>query len=133
MMGAARGIHTRTHDSWRRIVTNLYDPADRSFGAALHQHATPEYDAFVKVNQAVFGRTDGAISQLHRELIAVAVAVSKQCAFCIQSHTKNAAAAGATEAEIAEATMVAMAIGAGSAVTHGAMAMRMFGEASDAL
>jgi AhpD family alkylhydroperoxidase len=61
------------------------------------------------------------------------VAVSKQCAFCIQSHTKNAAALGASEAEIAEATMIAVAIGAGSAATHGAMAMRMFQQASDAL
>jgi len=114
-------------------MTHLYDDEDRSYLKAIQDNASPEYAAYAKMNATVFGRKDGTISPLNRELIAVAVAISKQCAFCIQSHTKNAAALGASEAEIAEASMIAVAIGAGSAATHGAMAMKLFAQASDAL
>ncbi len=114
-------------------MPHFYDHADRAHLAALKEHAPPEFDAYVKMNTTVFGRKDGTISPLNRELIAVAVAVSKQCAYCIQSHTKNAAALGATEAEIGEAVMIAVAIGAGSAATHGALAMKLFESASEAI
>jgi AhpD family alkylhydroperoxidase len=51
--------------------------------------------------------------------MAVAVALTTQCPYCIEVHTKNARAAGATEAELAEATMVSAALRAGAAVVHG--------------
>lgn len=111
-------------------VTQFYNYEDRAHLGDLHRHAKPEYDAFLKLNQTAFGRTDGEISPLNRELIAIAVAVSRQCPFCIQTHTKNARAHGASDAAVAEATMIAVAIGAGSAAVHGALAMKLFGEAS---
>jgi alkylhydroperoxidase/carboxymuconolactone decarboxylase family protein YurZ len=37
--------------------------------------------------------------------------------------------AGATKAQIAEAVVVAAALGAGAAVTHGTMAIRLFDDA----
>ena len=39
--------------------------------------------------------------------LAVAVALTTQCPYCIEIHTANARRAGATEAEIVEAGMVA--------------------------
>ena len=60
----------------------------------------------------------GAISVKYKELIAVAVAVTTQCPYCIEIHTANAGAAGATEAELVEASMVAASLRAGGAVTH---------------
>jgi AhpD family alkylhydroperoxidase len=60
----------------------------------------------------------GAIDVKHKELIAVAVAVTTQCPYCIDIHTGNALAAGATEAELVEAAMVAASLRAGGAVTH---------------
>ena len=60
----------------------------------------------------------GAIPVKYKELIAVAVAVTTQCPYCIDIHTANALAAGATEAELVEAGMVAAALRAGGAVTH---------------
>ena len=60
----------------------------------------------------------GAISVKYKELIAVAVAVTTQCPYCIEIHTGGAKAAGATDAELVEASMVAASLRAGGAVTH---------------
>jgi len=60
----------------------------------------------------------GAISVKYKELIAVAVAVTTQCPYCIDIHTANAKVAGATDAELVEASMVAASLRAGGAVTH---------------
>ena len=61
---------------------------------------------------------EGAIPVKYKELIAVAVALTTQCPYCIEIHTGNARKAGATEVELAEAGMVAAALRAGAAVTH---------------
>ena len=60
----------------------------------------------------------GAISVKYKELIAVAVAVTTQCPYCIDIHTGSAKKAGATDAELVEASMVAASLRAGGAVTH---------------
>jgi AhpD family alkylhydroperoxidase len=61
---------------------------------------------------------DGAIPVKYKELIAVAVALTTQCPYCIGIHTGNARKAGATDTELTEAAMVAAALRAGAAVTH---------------
>ena len=61
---------------------------------------------------------DGAIPVKYKELIAVAVALTTQCPYCIEIHGGNARQAGATEAELVEAGMVAASLRAGAAVTH---------------
>ncbi len=66
---------------------------------------------------------DGAIPVKYKELIAVAVALTTQCPYCIDIHNANARKAGATDAEIAEAAMVAAALRAGAAVTHATHAL----------
>jgi AhpD family alkylhydroperoxidase len=65
----------------------------------------------------------GAIPVKYKELIAVAVAVTTQCPYCIDIHASNARKAGATEAELVEATMVAASLRAGGAVTHATHAL----------
>lgn len=62
--------------------------------------------------------TEGAIPVKYKELIAVGVALTTQCPYCIDIHAGNARKAGATEVELAEAAMVAAALRAGAAVTH---------------
>jgi AhpD family alkylhydroperoxidase len=66
---------------------------------------------------------DGAIPVKYKELIAVAVALTTQCPYCIDIHSGNARKAGATETEIAEAAMVAASLRAGAAVTHATHAL----------
>ena len=67
---------------------------------------------------------EGAIPVKFKELIAVAVALTTQCPYCIDIHSGNARQAGATDAELAEAAMVAAALRAGAAVTHATHALR---------
>ena len=61
---------------------------------------------------------EGAIPVKYKELIAVAVALTTQCPYCIEIHSGNARKAGATDAEIAEAGIVAAALRAGASITH---------------
>jgi AhpD family alkylhydroperoxidase len=66
---------------------------------------------------------DGAIPVKYKELIAVAVALTTQCPYCIAIHTDNARKAGATDVELTEAGMVSAALRAGAAVTHATHAL----------
>jgi AhpD family alkylhydroperoxidase len=66
---------------------------------------------------------DGVIPVKYKELIAVGVALTTQCPYCIEIHSNNARKAGATDAELAEAGMVAAALRAGAAVTHATHAL----------
>ena len=81
--------------------------------------ATPDMmQAFGAFDAAVMG--DGALDKKTKELIAVAVALTTQCQYCLIIHSEAARKAGATDAELAEATFVASALRAGAAITHGA-------------
>ena len=62
---------------------------------------------------------DGAIPRKYKELIALAVALTTQCGYCLEVHRKAALRAGATEEELAETVFVAVALRAGAALTHG--------------
>ncbi|GEP42961.1 carboxymuconolactone decarboxylase family protein [Brevifollis gellanilyticus] len=66
---------------------------------------------------------EGEIPVKYKELIAVAVAVTTQCPYCIDIHSANARKAGATDTEIVEATIVAAALRAGGAITHATHAL----------
>src|SRR5262249_46688121 len=63
---------------------------------------------------------EGAIPKKYKELMAIAVALTTQCAYCIEIHRQGALKAGVTEQELAEAVHVANALRAGGAITHGA-------------
>jgi len=67
---------------------------------------------------------EGAIPKKYKELIAVAVALTTQCPYCIDFHSASARKAGATETELVEAAMVAAALRAGASVTHGTHALQ---------
>jgi AhpD family alkylhydroperoxidase len=62
---------------------------------------------------------DGAIPKKYKELIAIAVALTTQCPYCIEVHRQQALKAGATEREMTEVIHVAAALRAGAAITHG--------------
>lgn len=66
---------------------------------------------------------DGAVPAKYKELIAVAVALTTQCPYCIEIHAANARKAGATDAEVTEEAMVAASLRAGAAVTHATHAL----------
>ena len=66
---------------------------------------------------------EGAIPVKYKELMAVAVAHATQCPYCIDIHSNGARKAGVTEAELAEAAVVAISLRAGAAVTHSTHAL----------
>ncbi len=63
--------------------------------------------------------TGGAIPKKYKELMAIAVALTTQCPYCIEVHRQEALKAGVTEQELAETVHVAAALRAGGAITHG--------------
>lgn len=87
----------------------------------LDQLAPEVMNAFWAFDRAAVA--EGAIPVKYKELIAVAVALTTQCPYCIGIHTGNARKAGATETELGEAAMVAAALRAGAAVTHATHAL----------
>jgi AhpD family alkylhydroperoxidase len=84
------------------------------------------YRAFLEFDKSAF--KDGAIPNKTKELMALAIAQITQCPWCIQAHTRKAATAGASDAEIAETTFVAMAMAAGAAWSHGGLALHCLQE-----
>lgn len=67
-----------------------------------------------------------------RELIAIAVGVTRQCDGCIVTHVDAALKHGATREEIAEALGVAIAVNAGAALVFSSRAMDAVAEAGPA-
>jgi AhpD family alkylhydroperoxidase len=61
-----------------------------------------------------------------RELIALAVAVTRECDGCITVHTDAAIQHGATREEIVEALGVAIAVNAGAALVYSTRVMDAF-------
>ncbi|CDX57700.1 conserved hypothetical protein [Mesorhizobium plurifarium] len=72
------------------------------------------------------GQKTGRLDGKTRELIALAVAVTTRCDGCIASHTAEAAKAGATREEIAEALGVAIALNAGAALVYSSRVLDAF-------
>jgi AhpD family alkylhydroperoxidase len=107
---------------------HYHDAADLRLLKEMRQLAQPDYTAWLGLNNIV-GREDGAIPKKYRELIALAVACTTQCPYCLEAHAKGAKAAGATREEIVEAAFLAAALRAGGAATHGAMALKFFDQA----
>jgi AhpD family alkylhydroperoxidase len=80
----------------------------------LAPEATAAFWAYDKAALA-----DGKIPKKYKELMAISVALTTQCPYCIELHRKAALKAGVTEEELAEAVHVAAALRAGAAITHG--------------
>ena len=104
-------------------------PADFSLANELGRLAPKEAQAFFGLKSAA-ERADGLIPEKYRELISIAVALTTQCSYCLDVHTRNAAKAGASREEIAETVFIAAALRAGAAVGHGLLALRLFDSAS---
>ena len=106
-------------------MTDYLSPNHRAY-TKVYKRETPDIlHAFGQFEDAVFAAEGSAIPLKFRELIAVAVAVTTQCAYCIDGHSNLAVKAGASEAELAEAAWVAAALRAGGAFAHGRLAFKL--------
>ena len=104
---------------------HYHDEHDLRLLKQMKELAPEDFTAWLNLNNIV-GRENGAIPKKYRELIALAVACTTQCPYCIEAHSKAAKVAGATREEVVEAAFVAAALRAGGAATHGAMALKFF-------
>lgn len=95
----------------------MYDVNNLKKIDALGKSANNAMQAFQVLDQAALA--DGEIPKKYKELMAIAVALTTQCPYCLEIHRKHAIEAGATEKELAETTFVAAALRAGAAVVHG--------------
>ena len=95
----------------------MYDAANLKKLPALKSLAPEAMGAFEALDKAALA--DGAIPRKYKELMALAVALTTQCPYCLEVHREAAKKAGATEQEIAETVFVAGALRAGAALTHG--------------
>jgi AhpD family alkylhydroperoxidase len=105
-------------------MSDYQNPTDLALVPALLALAPTEGKAFLAFNHAA-ERADGAIPRKYRELIALGVAFTTQCAYCIDTHTRQAREAGATRQEIAEAAFVAAAVRAGGTLAHALLSLRL--------
>jgi AhpD family alkylhydroperoxidase len=95
----------------------MYDMNNMKKMKKYGELAPAAWQGFLAFDKAAMA--DGALPAKTKELIALAVAMTTQCPYCIEIHGKRAKKAGCTEAEIAESVFVAAALRAGGAVTHG--------------
>lgn len=90
-------------------------------------HAIPQvYAGYRELHDSALA--PGALDTKTKELIALAIAVSKECDGCIAAHAHAAAQSGASPAEAAEAIGVTFLMNGGPATVYGARAFDAFKE-----
>lgn len=100
----------------------MYDMKNLTKMKGLEVLAPEAMKAFVAFDQAALA--EGAIPVKYKELMALAVTFTTQCPYCIELHSNKARQFGASESEIAEVVLVAAALRAGGAITHGTHALK---------
>lgn len=95
----------------------MFDLKNLSKISGMGAKAPAAMEGFLALDKAAL--SEGVISKKNKELMAIAVALTTQCGYCLEVHRKAAIAAGATEEELAETVFVATALRAGAALTHG--------------
>lgn len=95
----------------------MYDMKNLTKLKQLGEFAPEAFQGFQVFDEAAF--KGGAIPLKYKELMAIAVALTTQCPYCLEIHAQRAKKAGANQEELAETTLVAAALRAGGAVTHG--------------
>ena len=105
-----------------------YDPADlKKFGKITELQ--PELGKkFFSYYNDVF--KEGALTEREKALIALAVAHTVQCPYCIDAYTAGSLEKGADEEEMMEAVHVAAAIRGGASLVHGVQMMNKIKELS---
>ncbi len=108
------------------MAESMYHPTTPELAARRKELAPGIHDAFRNFSRAVFA--EGALPEKTKQLIAVAVAHTTQCPYCIDGHTRLARRKGATPEEIMEAIWVAAEMRAGGAYAHATLALHALSE-----
>lgn len=95
-------------------------------GRRLRDRIPEVYSGYVRLSSAAM--SDGALPRRFKELVALSIAVTRECDGCIAAHAKSAAHAGATAQEVAEAMGVAILMNGGPGTVWGPRALAAFEE-----
>lgn len=98
-----------------------YDPEDLKKFGDVTEFQKELGDKFFEYYGSVF--EDSALSSKEKSLIALAVAHTIQCPYCIDSYTQESLKKGCTEEQMMEAVHVATAIRGGASLVHGVQMM----------
>jgi AhpD family alkylhydroperoxidase len=112
-----------TIDAYHDVIDGLAGPT-RDLRAA----APEAWAGFGALHKAAVA--EGALPARVKELMALVIAVVKQCDGCIAYHAKAAARRGATTEEVAEALSVALLMDGGTASVYGPRAWQAYQEFS---
>ena len=100
---------------------SYYDPKDlRKFGQ-ITQWSESLGEKFFEYYNSVF--KEGALTAREKSLIALAVAHTEMCPYCIDAYTKDGLERCITKNEMMEAVHVGAAIKSGASLVHGVMMM----------
>ena len=108
-------------DHYHETLAELAKPSRE-----LREKIPDVFDGYRAISSAAL--TDAALDAKTKELIALAISVSKQCDGCIASHARAAARRGATAEEVAEALGVVIMMNGGPGSVHAPRAYEAFQE-----
>ena len=103
------------------VIGELRQPARE-----LRDHIPDVIGAYADMQRAAMA--EGVLSAKVKELIALAVAITRECDGCVAAHARGAARRDATEEEVAEAIGVAILLNGGPATVWGPRALAAFKE-----
>jgi AhpD family alkylhydroperoxidase len=98
----------------------------KAAGHKLREAIPAVYSGYARMSAAAMG--DGGLPAKVKELIALAIAVTRECDGCIYAHAHGAASKGATAQEVAEALGVAILMNGGPGTVWGPRAYAAFQE-----
>lgn len=109
----------------RHIQRELAGPS-----RALRGEIPEVYEAFSGLSAAAMA--EGDLSAKTKELIALAIAITRECDGCVAAHARGAARKGATRREVAEVAGVAILMNGGPGTVWGPRALEAFDQFSEA-
>ncbi len=83
--------------------------------------------AFADLSRAAM--VDGEVSSGIKELVALAIAATRECDGCVAAHARGAVRAGVTRTQVAEVMGVVILMNGGPGTVWGPRALRAFDEA----
>ena len=98
-------------------METYYDPKDLAKFGDIAKDAPQPAEKFFAYYGAVFA--EGALTEREKALIALAVAHTVQCPYCIDAYTRASLEKGSNLEEMTEALHVVGAIRGGASLVHG--------------
>lgn len=102
-------------------METYYNPEDLKKFGKIGDFQKELADKFFDYYGEVF--KEGALTAREKSLIALAVAHTVQCPYCIDAYTSDTLEKGCTEEQLMEAVHVAGAIRGGASLVHGVQMM----------